>query len=75
MAFPEPERYGADGNPYTRDHGCREPGMTLREYFAGLAMQALLSRHAEPGFTREGAATEAVLQADSLLEALEADRE
>jgi hypothetical protein len=49
--------------------------MTLREYFAGLAMQALLSRHAEPGFTREGAATEAVLQADALLEALEADRE
>lgn len=41
-AFPEPERIAGDGRPLTEDHGYRQPGMSLRDYFAGQALTGLM---------------------------------
>ena len=81
-AFPEPERFGAENIPYTAEHGYRACGMTLREYYAGLAMQGMVGGmvgllNGEPSAYAKGAcnavvADRAVALADALLEALEA---
>jgi hypothetical protein len=47
-------------------------GLTKREYFAGQAMQALLTADVEGGSTLTGVATYAVSQADALIAALSA---
>jgi hypothetical protein len=55
-----------NGNEYT--------GLTVREYFAALAMQGLLSQPAPDAFINQNEsislAREAVLKADALIEAL-----
>ena len=49
--------------------GGDNKGLLKREYFAGLAMQALLSRHSDSEYV----AMRAVHIADALLEALDED--
>lgn len=50
----------------------KHKGLTKREYFAGLAMQGLLSGpHADADCGIEGLAHDAALAADELLKALE----
>ena len=56
-AFPLPEYY-------------RDCGLTKREYFAGLAMQGILSKHGI-GQYYDKVAEEAVKYADALLEELD----
>ena len=34
-AWPEPERYGIDGQVYTEEHGYRAQGMTYRQWLIG----------------------------------------
>jgi hypothetical protein len=66
-AFPK----RADGSPQT--------GLTKREYFAGLAMQGLLTRFKQEGkaetcltiFENKRIASESVIMADNILEALD----
>lgn len=58
---------------YARPNGELEwpsTGLTKREYFAGLAMQAFLSVPAWHSSSRELTASEAVMQADALLKEL-----
>lgn len=50
---------------------AHQHGLTKREYFAGLAMQGLLSREAPNGFNSAQYAGWAVSYADALLEELE----
>lgn len=53
----------ADGHPEPWDYG--DPGMSLRDWFAGLAMQALLTHEQQPG--TEAIAHNAYYVADSML--------
>ncbi|MEX0595787.1 MAG: hypothetical protein WD512_04735 [Candidatus Paceibacterota bacterium] len=46
-------------------------GLTKREYFAGLAMQAVISNPVVPNYTPEDSAKEALEYADALLKELE----
>ena len=70
-AFPRPSvvwKNDFDGKQ-TGEQGV--PGMTLREYYAGLAMQGLLAPGARLGKTRfDDVATLAVAHADALIAAL-----
>jgi hypothetical protein len=49
-----------------------DPGLTKREYFAGLAMQGMLAEHSLKA-TEEEFANQSVKLADALLKALEKD--
>jgi hypothetical protein len=43
--------FPTNGSNYERDYSA--PGMTLRDYFAGLAMQGLIASPRPPGHARE----------------------
>jgi hypothetical protein len=64
----------AGGHAYPTD-GDDETGMTLREHYAGLAMQGLMQAHASQGTspmpTMSELCRQAVSAADDLLHALE----
>lgn len=55
--------------PWKARDGCNQ-GMTLREYYAGLAMQGLMSPN-DSFYTPEGMAEYAIAAADALIEVLE----
>lgn len=70
-AFPVPESSRQQGNGEIL-HDC-EKGMSLRDYFAAKAMQAMIAhRYKVFDFTEEGAADEAYEVADAMLKAREA---
>lgn len=48
-----------------------QPGLTLRHWFAGMAMANILSANDADEYTAEGIAAMAVYQADALLAELE----
>lgn len=69
-AFPSPGVVLSDTEPHMRQQGAYE-GMSLRAYFAGLAMQGLLVGHAVDSLYRQHTIAEnAVQMADRLLEEL-----
>lgn len=49
------------------------PGLTKREYFAGLAMQGLLAKHGDDDYEEGKIAEYAINHAEQLLEELEKD--
>lgn len=68
-AFPGPIDANLDGSPI---YATYEKGMTLRDYFAAKAMQALLSKHAKiPSSERDKnlIADTSYLVADEMLKA------
>lgn len=61
---------GGPAFPYRAYSGIPEPGMTLRDYFAAKAMQALLERRGDGAlgvFEKEEVAEESYIMADALL--------
>jgi hypothetical protein len=66
LAFPQPHKeYDRNDNLIPND----EPGMTLREYYAGLAMQRLM----DAAIPMSEIAKEAYRMADLMLKAREAE--
>lgn len=59
-----------DGGPAFPTH-CEE-GMTLRDYFAAMAMQGLLANHELISLTQKEIAKKSVRQAEELIKALRA---
>lgn len=47
--------------------------VSLRDHFAGIALQGLMLRHNEPGYTDDSAAREAYVLADWMLKMREAN--
>ena len=43
-------------------------GVSLRDYFAGMALRGIMERHDVPGYTEDGAVNEAYRIADIMLE-------
>ena len=69
--------YAPEGLPEVTELGGRTasfPGLTKREYFAGLAMQSILAADTEQSYTSESIAREATQVADALLSALEQEQ-
>lgn len=55
----------------TDNNGFQEPGLSKREYFAGLAMQGMVSRENPSAGFGESEAKQCVFIADELLKQLE----
>lgn len=70
QAFPCPAPIiNGNGDPIYTD----QPGMTLRDWFAGQAMNGILSTETEEyGYSVEAGARQAYLVADAMLKAREA---
>jgi hypothetical protein len=61
------------GLDYIDQHGKKNPeGMTLRDYFAAKAMQAIVSHPNTGGMTYKDISDRAWVQADAMLKAREA---
>jgi len=72
-AFPQHVAFSPNGEAVTAGMYFAEgPGMSLREYFAAMAMQGLLANHELISMTKKGVAKESVEQAEALMEALRA---
>lgn len=69
-AFPDPMR-AAPESVSNQDAHLNPTGLTKREYFAGLAMQALISSHPGQAHNQAQGVTVAVAWADQLLKELE----
>ena len=57
-------------NDYTKTQYRENTGLTKREYFAGLAMQGILSNFAAKNLKASSVSKEALFHADALIEAL-----
>lgn len=62
-AFPLPSARGPDGCPQYDDR----PGMTLRDWFAGMAIQGLIASEGDGQYTLPLAAARAYELADAIL--------
>lgn len=65
----------ADKPAYPVWGGAVNEGLTLREHYAGLAMQGILAGDTEGSFAPKDIAKGAVLYADALINELESDGE
>lgn len=52
---------------YPHPQGCTYPGITIRQWYAGLAMQGLMANHEFSTKSEEAITTYAFQQADSML--------
>lgn len=60
---------GGPAFPDPQENWRGEKGMTLRDHFAGLAMQAIVSNSAEVNPAFDAVAEDAYMQADAMLKA------
>lgn len=68
---PSPQNIGDGGPAFPAAAYWPYPGMSLRQHYAGLAMQTLIG---QGGWGYDDAAEEALCHADALLAALNKDR-
>lgn len=68
-AFPTERQEKVNDRDYA--HAVSYPGMTLRQYYAGLAMQAYIIKGLEGSTAHAIVAADAVRSADALLNELE----